>query len=268
MRANPQQGSYSTRRNAMDLDVSKYRQPGWWSCPWGWISFFPHNPDYRQPPFDSLLLNPRRSLRLPDDTGYSMPDIIADSWLTLDRDITTIASLIQVYFDIPAIRPMNPRAFGFHNRFRHQWMVARVIKKSRDWFSVWVALLSFVIARAEYKENELKMFPHLAKKNWRDYLLEKGVEMTWLDSLASSVVCSFHSDTTRTGIFLHLPAKDMFQPSVDWFCHYGVPVWYAWGQEQAQDERCSSFAPLTHQLQLGTRGTHTKSLSSEFSFHR
>ncbi len=181
-----------------------------------------------------------------------MPETIADSWLTLDRDITAIASLLQVYFNIPAIKPMNPRAFGFHNFFRHQWMVASVVKKSRDWFSVWVSLLSFLIARAEYLESELRMYPHLAKRNWRDYLLEKGVEMTWLDSLVSSVACSFHPDTTRTGIFLRLPAEDTFQPSVEWFCQYGVPVWYAWGQEQAQDQRFSSLAPLTHQLQTGT----------------
>ncbi len=78
------------------------------------------------------------------------------------------------------------------------------------------------------------------------------MEMTWLDSLVSSVAYNFHSDTARTGIFLHLPAQDMFQPSVEWFCHYNVPVWYAWGQEQARDQRFSSIAPLTHQLQLGT----------------
>ncbi|KJA13949.1 hypothetical protein HYPSUDRAFT_150974, partial [Hypholoma sublateritium FD-334 SS-4] len=130
-------------RNAMDLDISNYMNPRWWSRAWGWIS-----------------------------------------WLMLDRDLTTITSLIQVYFDIPVIRPMNPRAFGFHNRFRHPWMVAKVITKSRDWFSVWVALLSFLIARAEDKQREVQHFPNLAKKSWYDFLLEKGVERTWLDSLA------------------------------------------------------------------------------------
>ncbi len=236
----------------MDLDISNYMQPRWWNRSWGWISFFPHNPDYQQPPFDVLLLNLRRYLHLPDNSGYSMPDAIADSWFMLDSDISAITSLLQVYYDLPAMRPMNPRAFGFHNRFRHQWMVATVINKSKDWFSVWVALLSYLIAKAESKEYELQSFPGLAKKSWYNYLLEKGVERTWLDSLASSVTCRFHPDTIRTGIFLRLPVKDSFQPSVDWFCRYKVPVWYAWGKEQAQDPRFASFAPLTHQLQIGT----------------
>ncbi|KJA13375.1 hypothetical protein HYPSUDRAFT_151668, partial [Hypholoma sublateritium FD-334 SS-4] len=117
----------SSPRNIMDLDIRDYMCPQWWTRPWGWISFF---------------------------------------WSNLDNQLNVITYFLQSHFEAPAIRPMNPWAFGYKKVFPCEAMMMRAIMKSWEWFSVWVALLSFLIAQAEVKEEELKPYPYLAKKNW------------------------------------------------------------------------------------------------------
>ncbi|KJA19413.1 hypothetical protein HYPSUDRAFT_110690, partial [Hypholoma sublateritium FD-334 SS-4] len=40
----PQVSNGLSLRNAMDLDIRDYLEPHWWTRPWGWIAFFPHEP--------------------------------------------------------------------------------------------------------------------------------------------------------------------------------------------------------------------------------
>ncbi|KJA19629.1 hypothetical protein HYPSUDRAFT_117799, partial [Hypholoma sublateritium FD-334 SS-4] len=159
-------------RNLMDLNTRDYRNPCWWSRPWGWISFFPHEPDFLQPPFQPLSDIPHRLHRLPDGSGYEMPP-----------------SLAAIHYNAAALRPMNPWGFGYKKSRSRPAMVMRSIYKSRDWFAVWVAFLSYLIACAESVEADLEPYPFLAKKHWATHLIEQGVDRTLLDALISS--CSY-----------------------------------------------------------------------------
>ncbi|KJA28283.1 hypothetical protein HYPSUDRAFT_197188 [Hypholoma sublateritium FD-334 SS-4] len=158
--------------------------------------------------------------------------------------------LLQVHYDTPAIRPMYPSGFGYKKSHPGESAAMKAIHKARNWFCVWMGLLSFLIAMAETKEHELRDYPHLSKKGWADYLLEKGAERTWIESLINSEVSCFRPNVVRSGTFLHLIAQDSFQPSVEWFCKYHVPVWYHWGPEQASNPRFAELAPPTYLLQM------------------
>ncbi len=184
-----------------------YREPRWWTRPWGWISFFPHEPDFSHPPFHSLLYVPHRLHRFSNDSRYSMPPNVAASWEQLDRDISFVTHLLQLHYGAAALRPMNPRGFGYSKPRSHLKAVMRSIFKSRDWFCVWIALLSYLIACAETVENDLEPYPFLAKKHWALYLLEKGVERTFLDALLTSFAFCFSPKIVRSGVFLHIPPK-------------------------------------------------------------
>ncbi|KJA23416.1 hypothetical protein HYPSUDRAFT_111787, partial [Hypholoma sublateritium FD-334 SS-4] len=126
--------------------------PRWWTREWGWVAFMPHD---------------------------------------LELDLTMAAFLLQGHYDAPAIRPMYPAGFGYKKSYPRENAIMKSIHKARDWFSVWMGLLSFLIAMAETKEHELHDYAHLSKKGWADYLLEQGAERTWLESLINSQVFRF-----------------------------------------------------------------------------
>ncbi len=95
-------------------------------------------------------------------------------------------------------------------------------------------------------------YSHLSKKEWFDYLLEQGSQITWLESVINSMVFNFSADFMRSGTFIHLSTQRSLQPPVKWFCDYHIPVWYPWGPEQASHPGFSEFAPPTDLLQAST----------------
>ena len=78
------------------------------------------------------------------------------------------------------------------------------LRKGRDWFVVWMALLSFAIAGAEdtYSSVNDPKFP-----TWYDILLQH-FDVQWLGALQASTVCSFSPYTSRAGVFLELEVFD------------------------------------------------------------
>ncbi len=141
---------------------------------------------------DEQATFPRRGTR------YIMPDDVLNDWLELDRNLSRATSLIQTYYGIPAVRPISPWAFGYPRRHIDRRHLLIAICKGREWFSVWIALLSYIIAQAESIHAELALYPHLAKVDWKEHLVNNGLEWTWVDSIWSSIVCS---PTPRTGVF-------------------------------------------------------------------
>ncbi|KJA14090.1 hypothetical protein HYPSUDRAFT_209003 [Hypholoma sublateritium FD-334 SS-4] len=241
------------RFNAWDLNAAEYLQPRWWSRPWGWISFFPIEPHFEDPPFTCLLAAPRRANHIYREfNGYVMPNNISLEWLQLDRNLTKATALLQTYYQIAAVRPISPWGFGYPRWHKDRRHLLVSINKGREWFGVWMALFSFVIARAETVEREFASYPHLAKDNWKTLLTKNGFDRTWIDSILRSVVWSFSQETVRAGVFLHLPPRDELQPEVEWFCSYHVPVWYPWEKEQASNRKWAHLAPPVHVLQMGT----------------
>ncbi len=87
----------------------------------------------------------------------------------------------------------------------------KAIYKSKEWFSVWSGLFSFMIAMAETKQDE---YSHFSKKGWADYLLGQGAQITWLKSVMNSMVLNFSADVIRSGVFVHLSAQSPLHPTV------------------------------------------------------
>ena len=120
------------------------------------------------------------------------------------------------------------------------------LRKSRDWFVVWMALLSFMIAHAEdhyYTINQDSVT--LAKTHWHNLLLEH-FDPQWLDALLASTVCSFLPDTPRARVFLDIAVYDINRPPPEFFCQVHVPVWYPWSAEIAKESKFAHLAPLPH----------------------
>ena len=238
------------RRNYFELDTTKYATPRWWTPAFGWISFFPLTPSLCGPIFEKLFMPRTHHHVFDDELGkFFMPSNLSENWLRVDRDISDAVCLIRHRYPIPFIYPINTFSFGYSKGHSRSGALHMALRRGRDWFIVWMALLSYVIAGAEDMYLKVKNSPVLAKPSWYDILLEH-FDAQWLDALYASTVCSFSPQTPRAGVFLELEVFDSYQPLPEFFCRFHVPIWYPWSNDLAQ--RYEHLAPLPHQLQEGT----------------
>jgi hypothetical protein len=238
------------RRNYFELDITKYASPRWWTLAFGWISFFPLTPSLCGPIFEKLFM-PRSHHYVFDEEldKYFMPLNLLEKWLRVDHDLSDAVYLIRHRYLIPFVYPINTFSFGYSKGHTRSGALHMALRKGRDWFVVWIALLSYVIAGAEDIYSSVKNSTIRAKPSWYDILLEH-FDAQWLDALYASTICSFSPQTPRAGIFLELEVFDSNQPLPEFYCRFHVPVWYPWSSDLAR--RYEHLAPLPHQLQEGT----------------
>ena len=143
------------------------------------------------------------------------------------------------------------------------------LNKSRQWFKVLLALLSYFIAGsqtlAKLKHEEFPVripLPGLEAKSfhWMDVLLsggqEFGVDQWWMDFLSQTTVTSYTGKVEHVGVFLHLESQPsayyVYEPHPTFFCTHNVPVWYPWTAKQMKANSLRDLAPLPHQIQTAT----------------
>ncbi len=94
----------------------------------------PHETDYSKPPFVPLMQIPRRPCRNPDSGQFEMPNYLIDCWSQLEADLTAATCLLQVHYNITAIRPLYPLAFGYKKSHSREGAAMKAIQKSKEWF--------------------------------------------------------------------------------------------------------------------------------------
>jgi len=238
------------RRNYFELDVAKYAAPRWWTMAFGWISFFPLTPSLCGPIFEKLFMPRTHHYVFDEELGkYFMPSDLLEKWLRVDSDLSDAIYLIRHRYPIPFLYPINTFNFGYSKGHIRSGALHMALRKGQDWFIVWMALLSYVIAGAEYIYSSVKYSAILSKPSWYDILLEH-FDARWIDALYASTVCSFSPQTPRAGVFLELEVFDSNQPLPEFFYQFHVPVWYSWSHDIAL--KYKHLAPLSHQLQEAT----------------
>ncbi|KAF9521584.1 hypothetical protein CPB83DRAFT_841150 [Crepidotus variabilis] len=164
--------------------------------------------------------------------------------LVHDKDINkTNGNLYLINGDL-VYSPNSARAITIPSPLPHGFnlfLPPRNFRKSAEWFCLWMGLLLYSIACAESQEESLCQFPALARTKWANFLVENGagynIDNVWVDELITSNVATFQA-CSQVGIFVHLTGdSELFQPDPAWFCQHGVPVWYRWTSEMAQNNR-------------------------------
>jgi hypothetical protein len=248
------------KQNLWQLDTSNYEHPPWWSDFYGWIAFY--NKDILDVSCSLLrtLKHSTAQYTFEDDIGYTLPQWQAKEWLHLDTQLASAcAELMGHYRPTYALPPIRPWAFGYLRPHWKRGILSLCLEKSKKWFGVWFALLSFLIAVSETREFEEIKDRVLARQNWKNVLVAKcaavQIDAAWIDLLLDSTVASFSPFVRRTGTFVYITPGDpvqnenRFQPSVSWFVEHGVPVWYRWDTDAASFPRNQYLAPLEFQLQ-------------------
>ena len=159
-------------------------------------------------------------------------------WLDLEDSFLVVAQLLNKGFFTrvwPGLSPIPTSLLGFKKSFKSFRAACLGIAASRDWFLMWMALISSKIANLK-----------TVSEDWFSYLIGNDCLQDWLSAVQSSMICNFLLHCLCVGTFLDLQNPVPEQPTVGWFYSWDIPVWYRLGFSNA------SLQPPPHILQLAT----------------
>lgn len=236
--------------------LRRHQNPEWWTDAYGFLSFIPNIPSFEGYAFGHLrdYLNNIEEVDAPWGTGYQLEQSKCSAWRYLEDVLIIILHLLKEKFILrlkPYFLPHSPSRLGFDQVFFSARGARYRIGRARDWFIVWIGLLSFYIACIEGAPNPLQV------PDWFNFLAsEKEVDQLWLSGLYDVVMSAFWKRTRRTGSFVDLTNERGEGTSIaKWLCVWDVPVWYRWSAvEQGQSWRDAFryFQPPPEHLQNAT----------------
>jgi hypothetical protein len=214
-----------------------FLSPRWWRVPYHYFSFVPLRPSFDGGVF-SCLRNIVTNIESVEGGRFALSSRKAGHWAEVEGSLITVAHCLNQYFFTrvrPALHPTPPSLLGFQESFPTFRTASLRIAASRDWFLMWMSLISSKIADIE-----------TAHEDWFSRLVEKEVPQDWLSDVQSSIVCDFSQHCPRVGTFLDIQNPQSEQPSVEWFYSWDIPVWYRPGHGNPK------LQPPPHLLQLAT----------------
>lgn len=189
------------------------------------------------------------------DQGYSLDPEVRDSWKRLEWYLYQAVTVMRQKFQPPAVAPYAPYAYGFEKSYPTPGMAKKHIYLARDWFVIWGALFSFIVAFANTRAAETD---HLGEKGfpcWFNLLLEDGFEQRWISDFLTSPLCAFNAASDRAGVFLLITDVDQSRPDLTWFIKHHIPVWYRWSayeiERVKQHDAWARFIPPAELMQEG-----------------
>lgn len=216
-----------------------------WSKAFGWLAFIPLRPSYTSHPFDRLA-----SVNVPievsgNERGYIAPENLVASWKELEDNIYGSVMALKTGGHIAMVLPFRPSSRGLSGIGNSPKDMLYRVKSARDWFTIWMGALSYLIASANL--IDYNSFEDCASRipSWAKILQEYGYGYDWMDTLCLSSVVSFTPEHPRLGTILSLDESDPTYPTVAWFVLHHVPVWYKWG---ASEEALSQKRPHLNTL--------------------
>jgi hypothetical protein len=240
------------------LDSSMFKQPIWWSNGWAWLSFIPLSPSFVFTPFEPLCAMPRIEevtfsysglSGLPGDirrdTKFRMNEDDIQRWKLEEKRIIQVARVIQLRYGISCSLPPEPSSFHYDCAHKTHKVAKRMIHLSREWFAIWMGLLSYLIAKTVSRVPNGVVDMTSPAPDWYNHLRnEYQFSETWLDGLLLSSVCTFDKGTPRAGIIFQWSEEQAYRESIDWFNKHHIPLWFVWSNKE--EERISTNSSLAY----------------------
>jgi hypothetical protein len=239
-------------RHSYREDIRELHQPLWWSPNTAYLAFLALEQTFYGILHEELFDVPSWIDR--DQSGFSLEPRTTISWRKLERDLEEILQHLHSRYHVPEVKKVIYTALahtGFHKKISD---FRKHIQRTRGWFSVLMAHLSYLIAIALSMDGNSTESDNVPL--WFEYLVIVG---RWNEAFISSIqmsVADFSPYVDRVGIFLQILQPERDQLSVDWLCRCSVPVWYLWGPAEVdaskQTARIRRLGPPACQLQLAT----------------
>ncbi|PPQ84297.1 hypothetical protein CVT24_012864 [Panaeolus cyanescens] len=242
-------GSRSQIRDPRFDKVKEFLKPAVWCSPrTTYLAFMPTYLDMYSPPLTPL------SFDVPvhrNSRGFFLDAKFVLSLTRTETELRNIFEDISDYFAVHEILPIAPTALSFEMFFETKKLALKAAERSREWFAMWVGVIAYVIAVAQVTTNDAER-PDEPPTWWQMLSRKDTHSANIISSLSMTAFGGFHK-RDRVGTFLDILDTPMCQPSVDFFHHFNVPVFYAWGPAEAvtalKNPEIGRLAPLPEQLQ-------------------
>ena len=238
------------KRNAR---IDNFRAPEWWTRPYGFLGFVPLLPSFNGVAFGCLhdILSTVEEKDYNGKRVYVMSSKYAATWRELETTLIRICSLLRNKFLVsPALTPPAPSFYGLEKTFGSIRAARLSIAACRDWFIIWMGLLSFLISEIKFR-SLVHDIP-----DWFTFLVDQGVSQPWLNGFYQSTICNFSENCPRTGLFINWLAEDKPTFPLKLFQMANVPVWYPWTPELAKlvshTPSLADLQPIAEKLQNAT----------------
>ncbi|PPQ66511.1 hypothetical protein CVT24_007060 [Panaeolus cyanescens] len=231
--------------------MDRIASPKWWSLAWGWTAFIPIFPTFTGSTLSILrqdLLKKSTHERLRHQLSGSTIEALSN----LEQDLYQAAHVLSLQLQISVLKPSHPWIFGYRRPQSSFSKLQRVAQESRDWFSIWVGLLSFLISETEEEQVRKRGFPAIAIMSWQASLKLAGFQTSWVDGLNRSLICDFDSGISRIGTLVDLEEIKIGDPCkfVARLKKFHIPVWYHWSPKYEGDVHLSPLAPPPSHVQI------------------
>ena len=232
--------------------LSFFHQPRWWTSRFGWVGFVPIHPHFHHSPFHCLSQLPKKLEKGVD--YYRVPFWVRQKWHILQMELLFAAKAMVEHIKSPAIHPTLPETRGYKNRFLAPRFTMQAAENSRDWFVMWMGLLSYTVALANTKQASQTGYTSEDVPEWKTLMKKAGLSELWFETIPLNFdIYDYSYNTKRAGIILAFPPQTTDQPSPEWLNNHGIPFWYRLGKEEETFLKNTglfdSIAPLPHQLQ-------------------
>jgi hypothetical protein len=218
-----------------EVRLGHFLKPRWQTRRTGYLSFLTLRPINTGYPFDRLAGMPVPHLV---DGTYLLDEERSASWSRLEQDLIWATACLRTASQFFTDRPFAPWAFGYDRPAPFRRSLKIRAQLSRDWFQVWISLLSFLIAISNKNQED-------AIPTWYKILEDRGFEESWLSGIYCSNVPNFSASVPRVGTFLKLEDRSSDLPSVEWFVAHNIPVWYPISSEILDFARKNPTNPMS-----------------------
>jgi len=240
-------------RDTRTCDVEEFHEPLWFSPETAHISFLPLKPVFAGYPFQRLFTIPYESYSRFLRGRYSMDLNQTIKWTWVERELQWIIGQLAARYEVPEKERtlVIEKAVAGPTIFDTAREFSTSTHRTKNWFSMYMAMMSFLIAVGLSHCNE--SFNDQSKApDWYTHLLDRQ----WKEFYVSAIRLTmgvFGPDVHRAGVFLKLTEPHRLQYSVDFFCRFSVPVWYPWSHAEINEAKKSPavlrLKPPAHLLQ-------------------
>ena len=181
-------------------------------------------------------------------SGYTMGVERAVMWHRIESDLFRFVEDLRQLYDLPRSASIISSAVTCSGYYKEMRTFRRELRRTRGWFSLHQALLSYEIAVAESMDGEepnLDDIPRWFQKltgQWSQYILS-GIRTS---------AASFNAYNPRVGAFIDIRNPPIGQFAVPWCMKFHVPVWYYWGRDEAIRDHMKCLTPPAEHLQRAT----------------
>lgn len=242
-------------------------QPRRWSYTFGYVCFTPLTQLVLNIPLIHHLVHlPQLVLK---EGLWSLPDHVIQSWDYLNNIIYDVSMNLRSFSQAAALLPFTPQGMGYYQQYHSEAKAQQIIRYSRDWFLVWLGVLSYLIANARSPSDSSppRRLPRPSthepgqplnkleyeQDDWERYLHQHQHLRHFVRQLGSSIIAKPKSNIPRAGLVVNLMHNDdRGQPSMQWLLEHNIPVWYPWNEavtRYASQNNLASLAPPPHLLQ-------------------